>query len=300
MKPRESFEDDYVQFKYTDDKTLFLDINNFMADTKCVFTMPEKIAQCNGIIKTIADRSNVPSLDLKILPLPQLLVRLANRSDEGTILPSANIAEIELEKERFLYQGGVNCLWHEAMTDTMKCSSATVWRWCFTVLDICCQHYKISLVHGKHVPKGLNADKVVVQEWDMGGNGSNRQGKYAVRKPGEFVSQDIRYKENVLDDREVKPQDIDPEKDTLQDTGMKANMVVDRELYETETGTISDHIGKMSISDYIGKMSVMSDSSSDSEFVTLDSISVVTAKQKEKKEEQTGVVERRYGAGRGS
>ena len=68
--------------------------------------------------------------------------------------PSEEIALIELEKERFLYWAGLSCPWHEE-TDTALCSQATVARWVYTLLDICCPSFNIQLSPGTHEPQRI-------------------------------------------------------------------------------------------------------------------------------------------------
>ena len=56
---------------------------------------------------------------------------------------AVGIAERELDSERFLYKSGLSSPWHEVMTETDACTSATTTKLCFTVLDLCCQFYRI-------------------------------------------------------------------------------------------------------------------------------------------------------------
>ena len=70
---------------------------------------------------------------------------------------------------RFQYKKGLSCAWHEAMTDTDTCTSATASRLVYTMLDLCCQHYGVRLEAGKHVPKDMDVRPVEVwdvDEWD--------------------------------------------------------------------------------------------------------------------------------------
>ena len=65
---------------------------------------------------------------------------------------------------RFQYKKGISCAWHEAMTDTDTCSSATSTKLVYTMLDVCCQYYGVRLEAGKHVPSDM--DIRPVEEWD--------------------------------------------------------------------------------------------------------------------------------------
>ena len=95
---------------------------------------------------------------IKFLPLPELLLKLANSSKEGEMMPFVGIAERELDSERFLYKSGLSCPWHEVMTETDACTSATTTKLCFTVLDLCCQFYRIPLISGKHIPRSVEME----------------------------------------------------------------------------------------------------------------------------------------------
>ena len=61
------------------------------------------------------------------------------------------------------------------MTETDCCTSATASRLVFTILDVCCQHYGVQLVAGKHVPQDMlirpveewDVDQWDVEEWDV-------------------------------------------------------------------------------------------------------------------------------------
>ena len=269
----------FTEFKQRSDLQILQDIVEFLSGDEIVFCMPERTAQCEGVLRTISNRSKLILPKIKILSLPELLFRLSNSSKEGTVLPTSNMAEIELEKERFLYQAGLSCSWHETMTDTNTCTSATVWRWCFTVLDLCCQHYDIALLSGKHVPNSVDAQKVG-QGWNTGEQGksgwniASRQVRNTVRQPGRFVSEDIRFKEEV-----VEKQSLDNIGQVTD--GKKVNNVLEhiKEVQQRvskdmlqQAGTISDYIGAMS--DDMGNVTIGNCSSdSESEFVTMDSIS---------------------------
>jgi len=288
--------EDVHEFKQTQDVKILQDISDFLSGTELLFCMPEKIAQCEGVLRTIAHRSNLSSPAIVILSLPELLVRLANKSQEGITLPSANVAELELERERFLYQAGLSCPWHENLTDTNTCSSATVWRWCFTVLDLCCQHYKIPLVSGRHIPKAVETEPCG-QGWSMVGQGSSglnntsRQNRNIVRRPGGFASEDVRFREEKVVEEEDQQDDRQAK---IQGSGGKKTNIVhgDQEKMKQsmeQTGTISD---------YMGNMSMTSDVSSESEFVTLDSISLASTTHAQVRVQPAVVV--RKGVGRGS
>merc|ERR1719431_1956960 len=146
------------------------------------------MSQCEGVLLTISNRSSLVMPMNKFLPLPELLFNLGNSSKEGHMIPSPGLAERELDSERFLYKSGLSCPWHEVMTETNTCTSATSTRLCYTVMDLCCQYYKIPLVGGKHIPKTVETDPVG-KEWVMPEVKARvvRNRNSEVRRPGEFA-----------------------------------------------------------------------------------------------------------------
>ena len=130
-----------VEFQLKSDGQILLDIVAHMAGAEAVFCMPEKMSQCEGVLRTISNRSSLVMPVNKFLPLPELLFNLGNSSKEGQMIPSPGLAERELDSERFLYKSGLSCPWHEVMTETNACTSATSTRLCYTVLDLWCQYY---------------------------------------------------------------------------------------------------------------------------------------------------------------
>jgi len=296
------YKEKVIEFKQTADEKILQDIPAFLSGSGIVFCMPEKISQCEGVLSTIAHRSNRVTPAIQILSLPELLFRLVKRSGEGNVLPSTNMAEIELEKERFLYQAGLSCAWHENMTDTNTCTSATVWRWCFTVLDLTCQHYKIPLVSGKHIPVSVETEqKPGAQVWSVGVPSKTKSVvRNTTRRPGGFVSEDVRFKNEVMDEKikidpEVKEQVATVDKSIkVQEHIEEVKLRVSKDMQQA--GTISDYIG--AVSDSMGNLSISSDSSSESEFITLDTISQASSISHPSSSIQPAVV--RKGLGRGT
>ena len=92
-----------VEFQVKSDGQIFMDIVAHMAGSETVFCMPEKMSQCEGVLRTISTRSSLEMPVNKFLPLPELLFNLGNSSKEGQMIPSPGIAKRELDSERFLY-----------------------------------------------------------------------------------------------------------------------------------------------------------------------------------------------------
>ena len=192
MEPLEIQVEDTVEFRLKSDAQIFKDLSAHLAGTDAVFCMPERLAQCEGVLRTISTSSSLVMPVTRFLPLPELLYRLANSSKEGPMIPSSGVSERELESERFLFKSGLSCPWHEAMTETNTCSSATSSRLCFTVLDLCCQYYGVTLVGGKHMPRAVETDPVG-KDWNLPMVKPRVVSRNTVvRRPGEFASQDVR------------------------------------------------------------------------------------------------------------
>lgn len=298
MEPMESQVEDNVEFKQTSDRKILGDISNHLSGTDVVFCMPEMMPQCEGILRTIANRcsSHIMS-SVMFVPLPELLYMLANKSQEGIMIPTPGVAERELESERFLYKSGLSCHWHEAMTETNTCSSATVCRLSFTVLDLCCQHYKIPLVSGKHIPKTVETEPLG-KEWLVGKtNPIVRTRNSTIRKPGGFVSEDVRFREEAEEEKDVGVKASVGEMvnpiEAIQKYSVKVKQEMNKDMMQA--GTISDYMGE--VTESVGNISV-SDCSTDSEFVTLDSISQVSAAPPMARMHPSVVVKK--GVGRGS
>jgi len=150
------------------------------------------------------------------------------------------------------------------MTETDACTSAAATKLCYTVLDLCCQHYKIPLISGKHVPRTVEVDPVG-KEWAIPEVKTRVFRNSVVRKPGEFASEDVRLR------------NIDTKERGLEGTG---GVEVSSENEKKATivknllpqGTISDYMGELTES--VSKLSV-SVCSSDTDFVTMGSLSDV-------------------------
>jgi len=299
MEPMDCQVEDNVEFKQTLDRKILDDISHHLSGADLVFCMPEMMAQCEGILRTIANRcSSYIMSSIMFVPLPELLFMLANKSQEGLMIPTPGLAERELESERFLYKSGLSCRWHEAMTETNTCSSATVSRLAFTVLDLCCQHYKIPLVSGKHIPKTMETEPLG-KEWLVGKTtASVRTRNTVVRRPGGFASEDVRFREEPVEEHKVVAggsnvgEKVNPI-EAIQKYSQKVKQEMNKDLMQA--GTISDYMG--AVTESVGNLSV-SDCSSDSEFVTLDSISQVSAAPPMARMHPSVVVKK--GVGRGS
>ena len=278
-----------VEFQQKSDGQIFKDILVHLAKTEEVFCMPEKLAQCEGVFRTISNRSSLEVPVIKFLPLPELLFRLGNSSKEGQMIPSVGVAEGELDSERFLYKSGLCCPWHEVMTETNNCTSATTRRLCYTVLDLCCQYYKIPLISGKHIPRTVETDPVV-KEWTMPKVRTGLIRNTVPRRAGEFVSEDVRLRR--IDDKIDKDERIVEGKLKVGNEALEIAANIDQNM--KPPGTISEYIG--AVTESVNNLSMLSECSSDADLITMSSISEVAPKSNE----QVPVVVKVNGIGRGS
>ena len=146
---------------YTTDAEIIENIRKFLKGSDVVFCMPSNAEDCKGVLDTIVSRSSLPELNLKYLHAPDLLYNLV----KGSLIYNTFMALEEFEKERFMFNKGIICPWHEAATETNNCSEAFVKSWAFTILAFTNQVYDIPKVEGKHCPIG-SFETDVVEEWD--------------------------------------------------------------------------------------------------------------------------------------
>jgi len=186
-------------FTVADDGVVVPEIQKFLGNTKTCFLMPEFEEQCKGVLEGIAKRSCQPPFNLSYLSLPGLLYKLKTgkckaQQEKMLLCPSVNMAERELELEKFLYWAGLACDWHENVRPTDKCCQSSVARRIFTILENCCPVYNIEMVPGQHAPRTPDIVKSVT--W-TGGSIPRRTGGsgFSVTENGYFGGKDIRYKD---------------------------------------------------------------------------------------------------------
>ena len=78
------------------------------------------------------------------------------------------------------------------MTDTNTCTSATARRLCYSVLDLCCQFYRIPLGQGKHVLSTVDTLPLVEKEWSQPRMGVRNT---VARRRGDFAAEDVRLRD---------------------------------------------------------------------------------------------------------
>ena len=100
MNHLERMLEDCVEFDVKEDGDIFNELSKFLSATDTVFCMPDKVAQCEGVLTTMSIRSTLLMPVRRFLDLPQLLFRLVNSTKEGVKIPSLGLFERELESER--------------------------------------------------------------------------------------------------------------------------------------------------------------------------------------------------------
>lgn len=146
--------------KYTEDGEILDQMMNILNGEHFLFSLPEFEKEITGVLEVLKKRSGRELSSVNILSLPLLMFELANKPrSEGSeaqkqegFIPFESVAEREFEKEKFLYYPGMNCSWHDEMTDTCNCSSTRVRSYVYTLLDVCCHRYNIHLFPVTHYP----------------------------------------------------------------------------------------------------------------------------------------------------
>jgi len=179
-----------AEFTYTEDSKILKDIKDLLKGTRYIFTMPELEDRCKGVLRQLTTRSQLPDLGIQMLHLPELLYRLMG--DE--YIPGPLVAMAQFEKERFLYNSGLCCPWHEDNTDTVHCSESLVKRWTYTILHFTCDKFETEIIDGKHVPPGTQNQEIEASHviWET----ENKRNPIREHSYGEngFPSSDIRYR----------------------------------------------------------------------------------------------------------
>ena len=152
-----------LELEYTSDEDIMSELTKILGGSDLVFCMPDNIDDCKDVIDVLTNRSKLPQLKLKYVLLLDLVPCLAKPR-----IPNTFIASQEIEKQRFMYNKEMLCAYHDAETDTNKCSQAFVKSWCFTILTFTNDLFNVPKVDGKHFPKGLGIDVEVNNDaWEV-------------------------------------------------------------------------------------------------------------------------------------
>lgn len=101
--------------------------------------------------------------------LPMLLYELVGvkKSQYDMVLPTINMAEVQLDRDVFLYTPGMGCWWHESDTEVNCCASALVRRWSYIMADFVCPRYNLPMLPGFHAPHAQDEAAVFKYDSDM-------------------------------------------------------------------------------------------------------------------------------------
>ena len=92
---------------------------------------------------------------LQLSSLPCLLfhmVRVGRELPGGIQVPTESLAEVQLDRDVFLYGSGVACSWHEEQDQMEHCSAGIVRRWSYILLHLACPRHCVELLPGRHLP----------------------------------------------------------------------------------------------------------------------------------------------------
>jgi hypothetical protein len=121
-----------------------------------LYTLPRARRQAGLVLAWLQERAG-PGPALRLYSLPCLLFQLARVGGEvtgGTQVPTVSLAEVQLDRDWFLYTPGMACAWHQQRDETVHCSEALVRRWSYILLHICCPRLQLPLLPGRHRPSG--------------------------------------------------------------------------------------------------------------------------------------------------
>lgn len=185
-----------TELKRQDDKDIVLDITKFLGGVKTVFTMEAVEEDCQDVLETLCQRAGMNSIGLQLVRLSDLLFHLVDD------IPFVSVAEAEFVKERFLYEKGLACAWHESETESHHCSQAYAKRWTYILLAFSNDIFKVAMVDdGKHAPLGslnMKDGDDIDNVWDV------VEEPRMIRphdKNSIFASSDIRYRETEEDNK---------------------------------------------------------------------------------------------------
>jgi len=123
-----------------------------------VYVLPKFRLQTQRVVNWLQEKAGQVSnnnLVFNLFSLPCLLFHLARVGKElpGCVyVPTENLAEVQLDRDVFLYTVGMACVWHQEQDETVHCSAALVRRWAFILCHICCPRHELELLPGRHKP----------------------------------------------------------------------------------------------------------------------------------------------------
>jgi len=121
-----------------------------------VYILPKFRFQTQRVVNWLKEKANRVSDTLSnLFSLPCLLFHMARVGKEipGCVyVPTEHLAEVQLDRDVFLYTVGMACAWHQEQDETVHCSAALVRRWAFIFCHICCPRHELELLPGRHRP----------------------------------------------------------------------------------------------------------------------------------------------------
>jgi len=123
-------------------------------DLPPVYILPKYRLQTERVLKWLQERSR-DKISINLYSLPCLLFHMARVGKEVpdcVHLPTESLAEVQLDRDVFLYTMSMACTWHQQHDETVHCSAAIVRRWAFIFCHICCPRFEVELLTGRHKP----------------------------------------------------------------------------------------------------------------------------------------------------
>jgi len=118
-----------------------------------LYLLPAHRHQTAMVLAWLHARAGAATSPFLLYSLATLLFHLARVGREvGTEVPTEILAEVQLDRDVFLYTAGMACRWHQEEDETVYCSVAVVRRWCYILLHICNPRHHLELLPGRHLP----------------------------------------------------------------------------------------------------------------------------------------------------
>ena len=109
-------------------------------DLPPVYILPKYRLQTERVLKWLQERARDKTF-INLYSLPCLffhMARVGKEVPDCVHLPTESLAEVQLDRDVFLYTMSMACTWHQQHDETVHCSAAIVRRWAFIFCHICC------------------------------------------------------------------------------------------------------------------------------------------------------------------
>ena len=146
-------------FRRHTDAAACLELGHLLAGAREVFYLQGQEEQDRSIVSLLHSRAGLPPPLLTLLPLAHLFSALRPVLTPG-------LAEVQLQRERFLYSPGLSCAWHTSRTESLACCVAVARRAVYCLLELVCPQLDIQLLPGRHLPDQGEEKREEEDEWE--------------------------------------------------------------------------------------------------------------------------------------